>query len=110
MSISRRTIAWTLGIVAALYLGLAYALAPWAWRHFEHQRGLADRPMITTTRFGIPGDALNVGLDAQVTHDPLTPGYATNLHETTTLTPVDPDEGVQAVAACCRFMRAYGRF
>ncbi len=46
------------GIVAALYLGLAYALAPWAWRHYEHQRGLADRPMITTTRFGIPGDAV----------------------------------------------------
>ena len=63
MSISRKTIAWTLGIVAALYLGLAYALAPWAWRHYEHQRGLADRPMITTTRSGIPGDALNVGLE-----------------------------------------------
>ena len=58
MSISPKTIAWTLGIVAALYLGLAYALAPWAWRHYEHQRGLADRPMITTTRFGIPGDRL----------------------------------------------------
>ena len=41
----------------------AYALAPWAWRHYEHQRGLADRPMITTTRSGIPGDALNVGLE-----------------------------------------------
>jgi hypothetical protein len=63
MSISRKTIAWALGIVAALYLGLAYALAPWAWRHYEHQRGLADRPMITTTRLGIPGDALNVGLE-----------------------------------------------
>jgi len=63
MSISRKTIGWTLGIVAALYLGLAYALAPWAWRHYEHQRGLTDRPMFTTTRFGIPGDALNVGLE-----------------------------------------------
>ena len=63
MSISRKTIAWTLGIVAALYFGLAYALAPWAWRHYEHQRGLADRPMIATTRFGIPGDPLNVGLE-----------------------------------------------
>ena len=48
--------------------------------------------------------------DAQVRRDPLSPGYTTDLHETTTLTPVDPDEGVQAVAACCRFMRAYGRF
>ena len=64
MSISRKTIAvgrW--GSSRALYLGLAYALAPWAWRHYEHQRGLADRPMITTTRLGIPGDALNVGLE-----------------------------------------------
>jgi hypothetical protein len=41
--------------------------------------------------------------DARVTRDPLS-GYATNLHETTTLTPVDPDEGVQAVGACCRFV------
>ena len=63
MSISRKTKAWTLGIFAALYLGLPYALAPWAWRHYEHQSGLANRPMITTTRFGIPGDALNVGLE-----------------------------------------------
>jgi hypothetical protein len=47
--------------------------------------------------------------DTQLTHDPLTPG-STNLHETTTLTPVDPDAGVQAVAACCRFLRAHGRF
>jgi hypothetical protein len=36
--------------------------------------------------------------------------YATNLHETTTLAPVDPDQGVQTVGACCRFVPAYGRF
>ena len=48
--------------------------------------------------------------DAHVSRDLLTPGYATNLHETTTLTPVDPDEGVQAVAACCSFRPAFGRF
>ncbi len=47
--------------------------------------------------------------DARLTRDGLG-GYATNLHETTTLTPVDPDQGVQAVAACCRFTRAHGRF
>jgi hypothetical protein len=47
--------------------------------------------------------------DAQLTRDALG-GYTTNLHETTTLTPVDPDEGVQAVAACCRFVKASGRF
>jgi len=43
--------------------------------------------------------------DARLTRDALS-GYSTNLHETTTLTPVDPDQGVQAVAACCRFVRA----
>jgi hypothetical protein len=48
--------------------------------------------------------------DTRVTHDLLSPAYATDLHETTTLTPVDPDEGVQAVAACCRFMRARRTF
>src|SRR5277367_4367041 len=63
MSVSRKTIGLGVGIAAALWLAVAYALAPWAWRHYEHQRGLADRPMITTTRFGIPGDALNVGLE-----------------------------------------------
>jgi len=47
--------------------------------------------------------------DAQLTRDALS-GYTTNLHETTTLTPVDPDEGVQAVAGCCRFVKASGRF
>jgi hypothetical protein len=45
--------------------------------------------------------------DAHLTRDALG-GYITNLHETTTLTPVDPDEGVQAVGACCRFVRAFG--
>jgi hypothetical protein len=43
--------------------------------------------------------------EARITRDPLG-AYATNLHETTTLTPVDPDAGVQAVAACCRFVPA----
>ena len=62
MSISRKTLGWALGTALAFWLVVAYALAPWAWRHYEHQRGLADRPMITTTKLGIPGDALNVGL------------------------------------------------
>jgi hypothetical protein len=65
MSVSRRTIGLGVGIAATLWLAVAYALAPWAWRHYEHQRGLADRPMITTTRLGIPGDALNVGLEGE---------------------------------------------
>jgi hypothetical protein len=49
-------------VAAAFYLSLAYVLAPAYWRHYEHQAGLADKPMVTRTKLGIPGDALNVGL------------------------------------------------
>ena len=53
-------------LVAAVGLGgyalLAYVALPSAWTHYEHQRGLAGRPMVTHTEQGIPGDALNVGL------------------------------------------------
>jgi hypothetical protein len=53
-------------LVAAVVLGgyalLAYVLLPSLWTHYEHQRGLAGRPMVTHTAQGIPGDALNVGL------------------------------------------------
>jgi hypothetical protein len=48
--------------------------------------------------------------DAQLTADPLGNSYATRLHETTSLIPVDPDKGVQTVAACCRFLPARGAF
>ena len=49
--------------VAVLVYGVvAYALLPLLWRHYEHQQGLASRPMITETAEGIPGDPLNVGL------------------------------------------------
>jgi hypothetical protein len=44
--------------------------------------------------------------DAAMSADPLGNSYATRLHETTTLIPVDPDQGVQAVSACCRFVEA----
>ncbi|HLH51530.1 MAG TPA: LssY C-terminal domain-containing protein [Roseiarcus sp.] len=50
-------------ILAALYLGLAYALLPALWRHHERQKGLDALPMTTVTALGIPGDALNVGLE-----------------------------------------------
>jgi hypothetical protein len=45
-----------------LYVLLAYAVLPALWTHHEHQPGLADRPMVTRTAQGIPGDPLNVGL------------------------------------------------
>ena len=51
-----------LGVAIALYLGLAYVALPMAWRHHEHQPGLADKPMVTRTRAGIPGDPMNIGL------------------------------------------------
>jgi LssY C-terminus len=48
---------------ALVYLALAYTLAPTYWRHYEHQSRLADKPMVTTTSLGIPGDPLNVGIE-----------------------------------------------
>ena len=58
---SRRT--WyALGLGAALWAGLAYAALPFAWRHFERQKGLDGAAMVTQTAQGIPGDAINVGV------------------------------------------------
>ena len=47
----------------AVYLALAYGLAPALWKHFEHQRSIAGLAMTTVTALGIPGDPLNVGLE-----------------------------------------------
>jgi hypothetical protein len=52
-----------LAALLALYLGLAYALAPALWRHYERQPALAEKTMMTTTALGLAGDALNVGLE-----------------------------------------------
>jgi hypothetical protein len=57
----RRIIVTALFVLAAYGL-LAYIVLPAAWTHYEHQKGLAGRPMVTHTAQGIPGDALNVGL------------------------------------------------
>ena len=51
----------SLGVVLA-YTLLAYLVLPAFWTHYEHQRKLADLPMVTRTAQGIPGDAINVGL------------------------------------------------
>ncbi len=48
-----------------LYLAAAYAVAPSYWRHYERQHGLEPKSMITTTSLGIPGDALNVGVEGE---------------------------------------------
>jgi hypothetical protein len=50
-----------LAIVLA-YTALAYLALPAVWTHYEHQRGLANLPMVTRTAQGIPGDPINVGL------------------------------------------------
>ena len=47
----------------ALYVGVAYELAPAYWCHYERQPALAAKAMTTTTALGLPGDALNVGLE-----------------------------------------------
>ena len=52
----------TLLAVVAVYTAIAYLLLPALWTHHEHQRGLANLPMVTRTAQGIPGDAINVGL------------------------------------------------
>lgn len=54
-----------LGLAALLLLAyglIAYLALPFAWRHYEHERGLETIPMVTRTAQGIPGDPLNVGL------------------------------------------------
>jgi len=49
--------------VAAAYAAVAYVVAPLFWRHHERQPGLADFEATTRTALGIPGDAINVGLE-----------------------------------------------
>ncbi len=49
-------------MVAALYVLAAYFIVPALWSHYEHEPELAERPMVTRTAAGIPGDPLNVGL------------------------------------------------
>ena len=60
--IDRRLAAAAIGAVAA-YVVLAYGLAPFFWRHFEHQPRLAEMEAVTRIKLGLPGDAINVGLE-----------------------------------------------
>jgi hypothetical protein len=48
--------------VLLAYAALAYVALPLLWSHYEHQRGLANLPMVTRTAQDIPGDPINVGL------------------------------------------------
>ena len=55
-----------LSVALILYLAAAYLVAPNYWRHYEHQSGLAAKTFVATTSLGIPGDALNVGLEGSL--------------------------------------------
>jgi hypothetical protein len=48
--------------VALVYTLLAYLALPALWSHYEHQKKLANLPMVARTAQGIPGDPINVGL------------------------------------------------
>jgi len=52
------------GVTAILvaYGIIAYIVLPLSWTHYEHQKGLAGRTMVTRTGQDIPGDPINVGL------------------------------------------------
>jgi len=58
----RRTFFSVLLAILAGYFLLAYIVLPLSWRHYEHQKKLAGLTMVTRTKQGIPGDAINVGL------------------------------------------------
>jgi hypothetical protein len=44
-----RSLVWTVGILALLYVLIAYVILPAVWSHYEHQPGLATVPMLTRT-------------------------------------------------------------
>jgi hypothetical protein len=57
----QRFLLLALSVVLA-YAALAYWVLPTIWTHHEHQKDLANLPMVTRTAQGIPGDPINVGL------------------------------------------------
>ena len=61
--IDRRRALAVVATLAAAYLLLAYLAAPFAWRHYERQRAIADLGARTVTAQGIPGDVINVGVE-----------------------------------------------
>jgi hypothetical protein len=63
-----RTAIIVLAVILAAYGLVAYIVLPLAWTHYEHQRGLAGRPMVTRTAQDIPGDPINVGLVGNKIH------------------------------------------
>jgi hypothetical protein len=58
-----RRLAAAAAVALAVYVVAAYLLAPVVWRHFERQPALAGLGATTRTALGLPGDAINVGLE-----------------------------------------------
>ena len=58
----RRRLGRVLAIDLFLYIGVAYALFPLFWRHYEHLPRLEAAPKKTFKTERIPGDPLNVAL------------------------------------------------
>jgi hypothetical protein len=54
-------IATIISVLAATYAVFAYIVLPMAWAHYQHQPGLATKPVLTATKQNIPGDPINVG-------------------------------------------------
>jgi hypothetical protein len=63
LKIVRRRALAVVATVAAAYIVFAYLIAPYAWRHYERQVGIAGLGARTVTAQGIPGDVINVGLE-----------------------------------------------
>jgi hypothetical protein len=57
-----RTVLFAVAAALVAYGILAYVVLPMIWTHYEHQKGLAGRPMVTRTAQDIPGGPINVGL------------------------------------------------
>jgi hypothetical protein len=58
----RRRLGRALAIVLLMYIGVAYALFPLFWRHYDHLPRLEAAPKKTHKTAKIPGDPLNVVL------------------------------------------------
>jgi LssY C-terminus len=51
-----------LAAVIVCYVTVSYLILPATWSRLEHEPGLSNRPMLTSTAQGIPGGPINVGL------------------------------------------------
>ena len=57
-----RFIGLSLLAILTAYPLLAYVVVPALWQRYEHQPGLANLPMVTTTKFKHAADPMNVAL------------------------------------------------